>query len=83
MAGSEDYKFLLEFTRNNKLFYINKPLVGYRIHDNNISANRLKGYERSIEILRDLSINRSFLIKFIAILGIFLYQMRIYLIKIK
>ena len=83
LAGSEDYKFLLEFTRNNKLFYINKPLVGYRIHNNNISANRLKGYERSIEILRDLSINRSFLIKFIAILGIFLYQLRIYLIKIK
>lgn len=61
--GSEDYLFLLNYlSYKNPIFYLKEKLVGYRIHESNLSSNTLNGYSRSIKILdkkaKDFKLNK-------------------------
>lgn len=75
--GSEDYKFILEVINIAKIKYINKKLVGYRIHNNNISSNKNNGYKRSILILKEILNTRNLFLRQIIKFGIKIYYLKL------
>jgi hypothetical protein len=80
--GSEDYLFLLDvIKRNAKFGHVNKYLVGYRIHENNLSSNILEGYKRSIKILSLKLKQENISIKPIIFISILIYQLK-YVLKL-
>ena len=55
--GTEDYLFWLELLIHNYNFqFLDIKLVNYRIHENNLSKNRIHAYQRTLSILKYLSI---------------------------
>ncbi len=74
--GTEDYIFWLELIIKNKnIYYLKQELVGYRIHENNLSSNRLEAYSRSIHSLKYL-LEKYHKKKFIIIFSIFIYRIK-------
>lgn len=74
--GSEDYIFWLELIIKNKnIYFLKQKLVGYRIHENNLSANRLEAYDRSIHSLKYL-LNKYHKKRFIILFSCILYKIK-------
>ena len=74
--GTEDYIFWLELIiKRKKISYLKQKLVGYRIHENNLSSNRLDAYSRSIHSLKYL-LEKYSKKKFIILVSIFIYKIK-------
>jgi glycosyltransferase involved in cell wall biosynthesis len=53
--GTEDYLFWLELLISKfKFCFIDNKLVKYRVHDNNLSGNRLNAYIRTLKVFKYL-----------------------------
>lgn len=83
LRGSEDYKFILKLINIIQLTFINKQLVGYRVHVNNISSNKINGYKRSIMILKEIVEEYGYFKRLLIKSGITLYKYRLKRISLK
>lgn len=57
LHGAEDYEMWLRIAFQHRLVRLNESLIKYRVHRNNLAANRAKGTLRGIYIVRNFSRN--------------------------
>lgn len=79
--ASEDYLLWIQIYQKTNPFYINKELVNYRFHENNISNDLLANLNRCLLIFKNLNSENTYQ-KLFKIFAIFFYSLRIFITKI-